>query len=121
MTEDLAILAFFSGHPDLLELWEALLPQVMERCPTAHYKVQKTQITFFDRYGFAFVSRRGRRLVVSFGLPAPLDSPRVAQKAEPYPGRWTHHIYVNSASDVDGELLDWMETAWVFAQTKQRR
>ena len=56
--------------------------------------------------------------VLTLGLPAPLESDWVAAKTEPYPGRWTTHIVISSASDLDEELFDWIEQAYIFSQTK---
>ena len=37
---------------------------------------------------------------------------------EPYPNRWTHHILLTTANEVDAELLDWAEEACQFAMVK---
>ena len=42
------------------------------------------------------------------GLPAPLESARVAAKTEPYPGRWTTHFVISSPSDLDEEMFGWV-------------
>ena len=57
-------------------------------------------------------------MVITLGLPAPLDSVRVAVKTEPYPGRWTHHIVVSSPEELDEELLSWIQEAYDFADAK---
>ena len=56
--------------------------------------------------------------MITLGMPYPLESPRVAVKTEPYPGRWTTHIVIGSADEVDEELLDWVAEAYTFASTK---
>ena len=56
--------------------------------------------------------------VLTLGLSAPLESDRVAAKTEPYPGRWTTHFVISSPSALDGELFDWIEQAYQFAQEK---
>ena len=43
---------------------------------------------------------------------------RVKKKTEPYPGRWTTHIVIGSADEVDEELLGWVAEAYTFASTK---
>lgn len=53
-------------------------------------------------------SRLGRRL----------ENPRIVQAAEPYPGRWTHHVLLEKPEDVDEELMDWLDLAYGFAMTK---
>ena len=57
-------------------------------------------------------------LVITLGMPYSLGSPRVAVKIEPYPGRWTTHIVIGSADEVDEELLGWVAEAYTFASTK---
>ena len=56
--------------------------------------------------------------VLTLGLPALLESGRVAVKTEPYPGRWTTHFVISSPSDLDEELFDWIGQAYQFAQSK---
>ena len=57
-------------------------------------------------------------MVITLGLPCPLQSERIAVKTEPYPGRWTHHIVVSKTEELDEELLSWIRAAYVFADTK---
>ena len=102
---------FFAGKPVAWGLYEA--------------RVAKTQVSFFDRLMFGCVSfTRVRRkaempahfLTLTLGLPEPVDSPRIAVKCEPYPGRWTHHIVLSSPDEIDAELLAWIDRAHQFAQ-----
>ena len=121
------LLRFFSGKSLELALYQALLRHMEAEFPDASVKVQKSQISFYGRHLFAAVSLPVRRkktwpercIVVTVGLPAPLESPRVAVAVEPYPGRWTHHILISEEAQIDGELLEWLKEAWVFAQSKR--
>ena len=124
---DADVLQFFDGHRAALGTYLALEARLRERFPVVERRVQKTQISFFARRVFACVSfARVRRkaelpegyLVVTLGLPAPLDSNRVAVCVEPYPNRWTHHIVVNSPDELDDELLAWIDEAYAFAASK---
>lgn len=126
---DADTLRFFDGHEEALPLYEAFEARLYERFPEAGRRVQKTQITFFNCHVFACASfQRVKRkaelpspfLVITLGLAYPLDSPRVAVKSEPYPGRWTTHIVIGSVEEVDGELLSWLEEAYAFAEAKHR-
>ena len=58
-------------------------------------------------------------LVLTLGLPAPLDSSRAAVRTEPYPGRWTHHIIISRPDELDDELFSWIAEAYRFAESKQ--
>ena len=91
------------------------------------HKVQKSQISYYNRRLYACVSflkvKKKAELpedyfVLTPGLSAPLGSDRVAAKTEPYPGRWTTHFVISSPSDLDEELFDWIEQAYQFAQAK---
>lgn len=122
------ILFFFDKHLPALPLYEAFEAAVLAAVPQAVIKVQKTQITFSDRHGFAFVSflpaRRAKErpehyITVTLGLNRRLDSPRVDKVSEPYPGRWTHHLLISSPEEVDGELTDWVREAAAFAAAKR--
>lgn len=129
MTEpDLDTLRFFDGHHAVLPLYRALEAWLYAAFPVVNKRVQKTQITFTNRHVFACVSfARVKRkaelpegyLVITLGLPALLDSERVAVKSEPYPGRWTTHIVVSRPEELDSELLSWIREAYAFAEAKR--
>ena len=124
---DADALMFFDQHMDILPLYQAFEELLFDFFPVVNKRVQKTQITFSNRHVFACVSfarvkRKAelpmRFIVITLGLPAPLDSERVAVKTEPYPGRWTHHIVVNKPEELDEELLSWVREAYDFAAVK---
>ena len=120
------VLFFFDGHPEEQALYEALFAQMERRFPDAKVKVQKSQISFYDRHLFAAASLPVRRkkdwpqkcLLVTFGLGYRLESSRVAVAVEPYPNRWTHHVVVSQGEELDEELMGWLEEADQFARNK---
>ena len=123
------ILFFFGEHMDALPVYERLEARILAQIPDVKIKVAKTQITFAKRCGFAFVSFNPCRkaeerpavwMTVTFGLGCRKESPRIDVAAEPYPGRWTHHVMVGSAEEIDEELLGWIQEAAEFAETKGR-
>ena len=120
------LLFYFDGRPLELSLYETLFAALDAAFPQVSVKVQKSQISFYERHLFAAASLSVRRkkswpehcLVVTVGLNRRLDSPRVAVAVEPYPGRWTHHILLTAPEEIDGELMGWLEEAHTFALTK---
>ena len=119
---------FFDGNPLELALYQTLAERMAETLPDdVSVKVQKSQISFYGRHLFAAASLPVRRrkdwpkmcLMVTVGLPYRLDSPRVAAASEPYPGRWTHHVLVTEADQIDEELMGWLREAWDFAESKR--
>ena len=121
------ILQFFDSHPDAFPLYDKFEKCVMEHVPEARIKVQKTQISFYNRHMFACVSfARVRKkkdcpdsyIVVTFGLDHRAVSPRIDIVTEPYPNRWTHHVLISELSEIDDELMAWVEEAACFSDRK---
>ena len=120
-------LMFFDRHPGAVPLYLRFEEAVCAAFPKTNKRVQKTQITFSNRHVFACVSfARVKRkaelpepyIVITLGLPYPLASARVAAKTEVYPGRWTTHFVLCSETELDGELLAWLEEAYEFSERK---
>ena len=120
-------LFFFDRHHSVYPLYECFQEKLLARFPESRIKVQKSQISYYNRHLYACVSflkvkKKAELLddyfVLTLGLPAPLESDRVAAKTEPYPGRWTTHFVISSPSDLDAELFDWVAQAYQFAQSK---
>lgn len=126
MSDD--ILLFFSQRMEALPLYEKLEEQVLTEIPDVKVKLAKTQISFSNKRGFAFVSfnpcRRAKErpaawMTVSFGLGYRKEAERIDVATEPYPGRWTHHVMVGSAAEIDDELMGWIKEAADFSASKR--
>ena len=120
-------LFFFGRHQAVYPLYEQFQEKLLARFPESRIKVQKSQISYYNRHLYACVSflkaKKKAELpedyfVLTPGLSAPPESDRVAAKTEPYPGRWTTHFVISSPSDLDEEPFDWIEQAYQFAQAK---
>lgn len=116
---DIETLAFFDRDPSAMPLYEAFRDELLARWPDVKIKISRTQISFTDGVGFAFVSYPPRKapgaVLISLGLRGPLSSARVFAQTEPYPGRWTVHILVRDRSELDEELMGWLEDAHEYA------
>lgn len=124
---DVDILNFFDRNMDALPLYEAFESSVRKEITDVRIKVQKTQISFYNRHLFACVSfARVRKkkecppnyIVITFGLNRKLDSPRIEAATEPYPNRWTHHVLISDLSGIDDELMGWTKEAAAFSDRK---
>ena len=122
------ILFFFNDHMDALPLYERLERLILEQIPGVKIKVSKTQISFSNKRGFAFVSfnpcRRVKQrpevwMTVTFGLSYQKVSPRIDIATEPYPNRWTHHVMVGGEDEIDDELMGWIREAAAFSASKR--
>ena len=118
---------FWEQWPQLLPLYEALRNRLAETYPGMRVKVSKTQISFYNNHMFAMVSPPIRRrkgwpktfVMVSFGLPGRIVSPRIAMSVEAYPNRFTHHVIVEREDEIDGTLLGWIDAAYSFSESKR--
>ena len=124
---DISTLMFFDKYPDAVPIYLRFEETIYSVFPDVNKRVQKTQITFSNRHVFACVSfvkvtkkaaLPDPYIVITLGLPYPLESERVAVRTEPYPGRWTTHIVVGSVDEINAELLTWVKQAYDFAESK---
>ena len=122
------ILFFFNDHMDALPLYERLERLILEQIPDVKIKVAKTQISFSNKRGFAFVSfnpcRKAKErpnvwMTVTFGLSYRKDSLRIDVATEPSPNRWTHHVMVGREVEFDDELMGWIYEAAEFSSSKR--
>lgn len=125
---DERILYFFEGDMDALPLYERLEQRILNEIEDVQVKVQKTQISFYNRHLFACVSfakvrkakeRPDTYIVVTVGTGRRLESPRIDIATEPYPNRWTHHILISGPDEIDDELMGWVKEAAAFSAAKR--
>ena len=85
------VLYFFDKHPDALPLYETFERKVRGLVPDVLVKVQKTQISFYNKHMFACVSfARVRKkkdcpenfIVVTISLNHKVESPRIGITAD---------------------------------------
>lgn len=123
------ILMLFDKKPDALYLYEAAEAFILELFPDVKIKVSKTQVSFSNRYGFAFLwppnrrikNKPGTYIVLTFGLGRQEVHPRILESVEPYPGRWTHHVLISSPDELDEQIKNWLIEAYNFSMMKGRR
>lgn len=113
---------FFAGHPDGLAIFDAVADAVAELDAGVVPDVQKSQIAFRRRRGFAFVWRPGQYVtsrvpaVLSLALPRPVFSPRIKSVVHPAPRSWMHHLELTDVDQVDDEVRGWLREAYDAAE-----
>lgn len=112
---------FFAGQQTARGIFEVVREAVAAAGP-AEIRVTKSQVAFRRRTGFAYTwmpakyLRRGDvPLVLTIALRRRDSSLRWKQIVEPVPGRFTHHLELRSAAEVDDEVRRWLEEAWEAA------
>ena len=119
-------LMFFNKMPEMLPLYEALENKILAKYEGVRTKVTKTQISFSNKYNFAFVSLPVRKVkgwpdkcvILTFGLSYQVVHPRIAVSTEPYPHRWTHHVIIQAVDDIDEQIMEWINEAYGFSMIK---
>jgi len=100
-------------------LADRLLAAVLAEWPDTAVEVKKTQISLRAGYIFACISMAGKSGVrLTFSLPYRVGSGRIAQASEPYPMRWTHHVLIKDESQINAEIMGWLNEAREFAMNK---
>lgn len=97
---------------------------VIESMGDVEVRVTKSQVAFRRRAAFAwtwipeqYLRREGLApLVLTVDLHRRDESPRWKQIVEARPGRFTHHLELTSAEQVDDQVRAWLREAWVSAE-----
>ncbi|MDM7999950.1 MAG: DUF5655 domain-containing protein [Dehalococcoidia bacterium] len=112
---------FFAGHEESRLIFEAVRGAV-DAVGETDIRVTKSQIAFRRRRAFAwawmagkYLSRRHAPLVLTISLRRRDLSARWKEVVEPTPGRFTHHLELYAASDIDDEVRTWLREAWAEA------
>jgi hypothetical protein len=108
---------FFAGQPLPKELFVAVRREV-DALGKVSIRVTKSQIAFRRHRSFAWVWIPGQYLkgkiaplVLTLSLPSRDGSPRWKEIVEPAPGRFTHHLELYDAADIDEEVKTWLREA----------
>lgn len=117
---------YFDKYPEALELSEEVTKKICNTFDNVNIKISKTQISFSNKYGFAYISVPLRRMkntpevyiIVTFGLGHKENDQRIIEAVEPYPGRWTHHVIIQNKEEIDLQLMKWLEEAYNFSLNK---
>jgi len=116
--------SFFKGRAQAYKLFVVIHKTIETLGPTT-MEVGKTQISFEVKRKFAWVwlpqmwikSQPESSVVLSIGLRRKVVDRRIKESVNPYPGRFTHHIVITKAADVDASVKGWLKEAYDAAST----
>ena len=98
------------------------IASAVTRLGEAERRISKSQIGFYRKHPFAAVWRPSQYLggthpplVLSVFLQRRDRSPRWKEVIEAKPGRFTHHLEINGAAEVDHQVREWLREAWATA------
>lgn len=108
-----AALAFFQGHDAAHGLFHALLSKAQAWGPFELTATKsRVSITARTRVIWCHEANDDGSLWLGFLLPHRVESPRLRSGLAG--GRWSHHVKVRDAGDLDDELLGWLHEAYAF-------
>lgn len=112
---------YFAEQAESRHIFDVLAAAV-EGIGEVQLRISKSQIAFARRTVFArawmpgtYLGRGHARLVLTLSFHHRDASPRWKQIVEPYPGRFTHHLELFSAAQIDDQVCEWLRAAWVAA------
>lgn len=116
---------FCAGLIQETALYQAVEAHMTAAFPGITIKHDRTQTAFVRKVQFAWVSLPRRKadagtVMLSFGLPSPLDSPRILHCSEVTPGRWMHHMLLHDIAELNDEVHAWLEDAWALVGCGRR-
>jgi hypothetical protein len=118
----------FSGRPGALALFQAV-QRAIESIGPVTVEAMKTQVAFGAKTKFAWVwlpqlwtkKRPENSITLTFDAGRHIIHDRIVQAVEPRPGHWTHHVVIESESDLDEEVGEWLREAYTFGQSRKTR
>lgn len=112
---------FFTGYDLSRDLFETIL-RYADTLGPVQLQISKTQIALRRGKAFAWVwipaMHTGRRspklapLVLTLSFDQPHGSPRWKEIVQVSAHRFTHHLEVWRAEDIDAEVRGWLRDAW---------
>lgn len=121
MTASAPLDTYFAGYDEARLIFDTLRTTI-EAIGPAELRVTKSQVAFRRRTAFAWARIPGKYLhgqtaplVLTLALRRHDTSPRWKEIVEPAPGRFTHHLELFTAADIDDLVLTWLHEAWELA------
>jgi len=113
---------FFSGRPESRRLFDALSTAISELGPV-EIRVTRSQVAFWRTHPFAWAWVPGKYihgdhapLVLTVSLRRHDLSPRWKEVVQPARGRFTHHLELRQASEIDDQIRSLLKEASSLAE-----
>ena len=112
---------FFASRQEARALFEAVHAEV-ERLGSVEVRVSKSQVAFWHDHNVAVVWTPDRYrkstapLVLTVSLRRRDPSRRWKEIVPVSGGRYTHHLELRSAEEIDDDVRGWLAEAWAIAE-----
>ena len=58
-------------------------------------------------------------IVLTFCVNRYIDDAKIVEAVERYPGRWVHHVIIQTEADLDDYVYQWLREAYTFSQNRK--
>ncbi len=114
---------FFADRDEARQLFDVVRAEIQSLGPV-EIRVTGSQIAFATRHNVAVVwtpdryldPKRSAPLVLTLSLARRDSSPRWKEIVPVSNGRYTHHLELRSADEIDDEVRGWLSEAWALAE-----
>ena len=96
------------------QIYDDLL-KALRRFGEVHEAPKQTSIHLDNASGFAGVYTRKNYILLHFRTDYPIDDPRITKREQHSARRFMHTVKLTQTSDVDEQLLKWLEDAYQLA------
>ena len=118
----------FEGRPQAFRLFLAVR-RYIESIGPVEVAATKTQVSFGVKTKFAWVwlpqmwikKRPLNTITLALDLDHKVNDPRIREAVEPQPGRWTHHILIDTELDLDEQVKACIREAYEKGKIDRRK
>ena len=105
---------FEDKQPIVKQIYDRLL-EALRQFGDVHEAPKQTSIHLDNATGFAGIYTRKDFILLHFRTDYPIDDPRLSKREQLSARRFKHTIKLTQTSDIDAQLLKWLEDAYKIA------
>ncbi len=122
------VAAFFANQEKQISLFMAV-KQMLHSIGPVKMDVLKTVISFGTNSKFAWVWEQQpwvnrppeNNIVLTFCVGRYIENDQIVEVVEPYPGRWVHHVIIQSEADLNEHVNQWLREAYTFSLARGKK
>ena len=115
MEKTFTVADHFEGKEAVVkQIYDHLL-KALRQYGAVHEAPKQTSIHLDNANGFAGVYTRKNYILLNFRTDYPIDDPRITKREQHSARRFMHTVKLSQESDVDAQLLKWLEDAYKLA------
>ena len=112
--DSFTVQSHFEGKNSVRRIYDRLLKEARRFGPVIE-EPKKTSLRLVNRTAFAGVATRQHALILTIKSDRNLSSPRIHKSEQTSAKRFHHQVTVNSPTEVDSELVNWLKDAYALS------